>query len=814
MRAMTAIDPKAVQARLVAGESKRAIARSLGVAPSTVRRAAVTRTAITPAKAIRTPVKAPTRHDGIYAWDLGRIRRARDEQMRGCFELPVRMAEAMRTDDALFTAYQARVATQIAVALAWVAADSAIGQVICDRARGLIHLPQVIRQSILGTMANHGIAIGYAPPSAVDTPEGPTLTMTLTEWPLEHVRWDRGRCELMTRVKDGEDVAITHGVNGWVVFRKFGVSPWTQDAALLAASLLWPAHAGSISDWAGASYAHGQPKLVGELPEGVRLEKDDGTGDLTAETSAMLETLATLASGDAGAGIIPAGAKATMLESGSTAWQVFDKLATNRESAAARIYLGTDAILGSRGGAPGIDIGALFGIATTRIQGDLEALERGFREGMIEPWIKAHGYQLSNAPRAVYELPDVDADARSEQESAAIERLEKSVTSLRSIGAEVTQSVVDALRATLGVSVPAKLMDPATTPAPAPESAPTARRRHVRAEPVDADGDGQVNEEEAAEAIVDDVGPVDADGDGKINEEEKESAEVKAARKKVAKALAKHEAKREKKAALQKTADDARAKRDALSNEDQINDAIFAGAAPPEPAGRLEDAAAARDAAERTHDDALETRDGAQEDLDEVNASTPAEMSETRWQDNDGNPINGHEAKLQLEREIPEHEAAVAAADAERKRTKNEHIKLAKEHKKAGKDADRALNKLDEFDDGTEDLQESIGDYEQASVHALNEAEEARDQARYDLDEDPGNPELQAALEHHEKRYAAKEAAHEEHMKAAGIHEAIGASADTETDPQKVRDSANAIITGPKGGQYYLGPSGEPVYVK
>lgn len=866
--------------------------------------------------------------------------------MRGDFEVPVRLAEAMRTDDALFTAYQARVATQIAIALDWRAANSGIGEAICARAKSLIHLPQVVRQGILGTMANHGLAIGYAPPSAVDTSEGPSLSMTLTEWPLEHVRWDRGRCELMTRVRDADDVPITHGVDGWIVFRKFGVAPWTQDAALLAAALLWPAHAGGISDWAGASYAHGQPKLVGELPEGVRLEKDDGTGDLSPEACAMLELATALASGDAGAGVRPAGSKLDLLESGSNAWQVFDKLTTNRESAAARIYLGTDAILGSRGGAPGIDIGALFGIATTRIQGDLEALERGFREGMIAPWMAAHGYQQANAPCAVYEIPDADADARSLQEASAVERLEKSVASLKSIGAEVTQEVIDALRETLGVSVTATLVslplelapadvarvmlvrearasqglppfgderdeltiaqldagvEPAEeTPAPPP---PAARRRHVRAEPVDADGDGEIDEAEAAEAVLE-AGPVDADGDGKINETERESADLRAARKRVEKALVKHEVKVTKKAELQRASDEAYARREALSNEGEIYQSFDrsreTGDPPPPERGLVHDAQQARDAAEAAHDEAQETYDTARRERADLETTSAMDLDKMSWVGADGAPINGHEAKLQLDQEIPQHETAAAAANAERVRTKNEHVRLKKELAKANREFNRAESKAEDFDDGSEALGEALSGFREDVGADVSEAEEARDEAQFEVEakdmqiqarkdalryrelesdnspsareerdaihakynqpftddmtladeqareayddssEDPPE-DIQRAIAKAERQranlavkaekaqatYTAKEQAHFETNKT--ISRALGdeynenpedvslgregAKRDEPSTEEQAR-IARAIITGPKGGQYYLGPTGEPVYVE
>ena len=401
-------------------------------------------------------MKPPQRKQGPYAWSLQKIREARDQQMRGCFDVPVRLAEAFRTDDALFTAYQARCATQSAIGLSWqpsnASSNNRKSRAALKRAQAAIKVPQHVRQSILGTMANHGLAIGYVEQSVTDTANGPTVAFTLTEWPLEFVRYVVADGTLETRVRDGGlPVKITHGDGRWVVFAKFGVLPWTQDACLLPAALLWAAHAEGLADWAGASAAHGQPRVIGELPEGIPL--GDGQGGLSPDAQKFLDLITDLINGDAAAGIRPFGAKTDWIANTSTAWQVFTELINNREGAAAKIYLGTDAILGARGGAPGVDVAALFGIATTRIQGDLEALERGFAEGLILPWCALHGVAPEDAPRLVYELPDVDKDKRSEQEGAAITRLADAVDAMKRAGLVVDQDVINALAKVLGVSV-------------------------------------------------------------------------------------------------------------------------------------------------------------------------------------------------------------------------------------------------------------------------------------------------------------------------------------------------------------------------
>jgi hypothetical protein len=221
--------------------------------------------------------------------------------------------------------------------------------------------------------------------------------------------------------------------------------------------------------------------MIGELPEGIPLADENGV--LTTEAQAFLDMITGIAAGDSVAAVRPAGSQTKYESNGSTAWQVFKELILGREKAAMRVYLGTDAALGSQGGAPGIDVASLFNVASTRIQGDFEALERGYHEGVTLPWCALHGFDSADAPRAVYAMPDVDGDRRSEQEARALERIAAAVKAMRDSGFEVTQDTVDALARTLGVSVHCTL---ATTDAPAPEAAPAPAPATPPEAPADA----------------------------------------------------------------------------------------------------------------------------------------------------------------------------------------------------------------------------------------------------------------------------------------------------------------------------------------
>jgi hypothetical protein len=208
------------------------------------------------------------------------------------------------------------------------------------------------------------------------------------------VRWDSTEGVFKTRIEDGAEETIVHGDGRWTIFCKNEIEPF-KHGALLPAALVWARHAFAIRDWAKGSVAHGNAKIIGEMPEGVPMQNENGT---TEEAAAFMQLLEAVCYSDAGVGIRPAGSKTDYLVNGSTAWQVFDNLVQNAEKAAARVYLGTDGTLGAQGGAPGVDIQALFGVAATIVEGDLECLERGFKSGVIEPWTALNFGDSSRAP--------------------------------------------------------------------------------------------------------------------------------------------------------------------------------------------------------------------------------------------------------------------------------------------------------------------------------------------------------------------------------------------------------------------------------
>jgi hypothetical protein len=298
------------------------------------------------------------------------------------------MAKKMREDDAIFGAWQVRLSPEAAIDIVITAATSPRGRMIAAEAEALfgahgVGLRPETRQDILADLVDHGVAFAVC----VHKPreDGSRIDVEVKHWPIEHVRWDDTKRSFVTRVDgDMREVTITHGDGTWIVFAKTRTQPWTKHAAILAAALVWSTHAFAIRDWSSASYGHGNAKVLGELP--AEFAWTDADGGLTSQATAFYDIVKAASTSEQLAAIIPAGAKASFLSNPSTAHAIWLDIVNNRERAAQRIYNGTDASLGSPGGAPGVDILTLFGVSNTIGEGDLNALERGFQEGAIDVW--------------------------------------------------------------------------------------------------------------------------------------------------------------------------------------------------------------------------------------------------------------------------------------------------------------------------------------------------------------------------------------------------------------------------------------------
>lgn len=440
-----------LRAAIAGGESIRSAARSVGISHGKAQRFASKIRKSDEFPKSSQPLSAPRRESAQTEWTIERIRMARDAQLRGDFKMSVRLAEIMRTDDAIFVARNNRIAAHAAVNAEIVARDRTSRAIsVAGRAQIAIQTPRSVVSGIQATLVDHAVAIGQVIQET--SHDGTMVSMRLEEWPLEHVRENPATETLETYTRGGgERIPIRHGDGRWVIFRRKGIRPWAQDAAILPAALVWAIHTPALQNWAAAARAHGLAKMLGTMPDQTPTYNADGT--LTREAQALLTMISDMVSGVAGAGLVPFGAKAEFVSNDSSAWQVFTELAGNREKAAARIYNGTDATLGSQGGAPGVDVAALFGVATTLLQGDFQAIEDGIVSGMIEPWTAINYGDSRLAPRWKYQLPDPDAQKKIDQTAARILKFLEIVRAWKAEGFIADQDTIKVLAHSMGLEI-------------------------------------------------------------------------------------------------------------------------------------------------------------------------------------------------------------------------------------------------------------------------------------------------------------------------------------------------------------------------
>jgi phage gp29-like protein len=413
-------------------------------------------------------LRAPMATPSAFSWTIEQIAAARDAQMRGQFRQAAPLVASMRSDDAIFVPRRIRLDTDGAVPVkVEPASKNATAQSIAREAEALygsggLALSQLQLASVRADLVDHGIAYGCI--SEWRPRDGARWDPIVEYWPIEHVWWNSALEEYQTQTREGVET-IRHGNGRWIVFAKSSYLPFREDACLLPAALVWARHAFANRDWLRGSATHGNAKVVGALPEGMQLTAAGGA--LTEEAAAFLDLLVAIAGQDSPVGIKPQGSAIDYLVNSSRAWEVWAKLSDNAERAAARIYLGTDGILGAVGGAPGVDIKALFGVSSPKFQGDFTAVSRAIQEGVIAPWTAINFGDSSLAPTRYYEFPDPDKSKFAEDLGLRIAAFNAAVAGYKSNGFDVTADLVADLASSF--DVPLAMLAPVATPA-APES--------------------------------------------------------------------------------------------------------------------------------------------------------------------------------------------------------------------------------------------------------------------------------------------------------------------------------------------------------
>ena len=154
---------------------------------------------------LRRQLEAAMNVTRAYSWDLESIMRARDDQIAGRFAQPVRLAAALRTDGALYTAWRNRIAPQQSIGVELKPAGSGRATSVAGEAAALfgsagIGLTLATRKQLHGTLANHGVAVGVNDWQPRE--DGSRVDVYHRAWPLDYVWWDEVKRALQTWTLD------------------------------------------------------------------------------------------------------------------------------------------------------------------------------------------------------------------------------------------------------------------------------------------------------------------------------------------------------------------------------------------------------------------------------------------------------------------------------------------------------------------------------------------------------------------------------------------------------------------------------------
>lgn len=381
--------------------------------------------------------------------------------------------------------------------------------------------------------------------------------------------------------------------------------------------------------------------------------------------------------------------------------------------------------------------------------------------------------------------------------------------------------------------------------------------------PKDADGDGKVDEADKATEIVQ-LGPVDADGDGKINEEE-DPPLIANARRKVERELAVFQKRKEKHQALFDKAREAEFRLDEAEERSNLLDEEYSNAvyeydlhvitygqdlnAVPVASDDEDDAPSRAATTGDDDEDGEDGEDGEEEATEPAPVLTDEDASPRLKKKRDAL----REERAELSREALDLEKQAADAEEQWKSAEKEHTNAQrKAEKAAAPDRDRLEAALDGYHDAhvrvaqshrqSADIQGSIvsekqdeiddleielkrlgpedpDDKEQArEIHRTKKLIEAKTKKLDRLKRDHAEAESIAAFHEKREKEVARVTLNDDAGHAEKYDRANKLSSGTfeefnENEDRAVEKSAQSIQTGPKGGRYYIGPSGERVYV-
>lgn len=439
------------------------------------KKATVTRTAseFDVDRLLNVTVSPPTNDQITSGWDPAAMRRARLDLQQGQFSNPCALLTQVLTDPACFASFENRLAPirglgsmivpkgdKDPTARARRQAEEA-EPLYGDRGISLSLPTQVTLNKFLAAMG-----LSVAVQNWVPRPDGSRIDPIISAWPMHLVKWNRTERKLQTMIDTGNIVDIVHGDGRWIIARKEEIDPW-KAGALVALAGAWMDRAYGIRDRARSSITHGNAKILGELPAGVKLLSKDGKS-LSTEAKAMLRLLTDMLSGLA-AGIRPAGSKVDYLVNGSQAWEIWRNIIEGDAADIAGILLGTFG--NAKGGNSYVKDSYLYGVRNDIVEGDLTSIGDAVHTGSMLPWAAINFGDSDSAPLREYKLPDADQQARIASLTERMLGFFAVIKAAKDAGTTLSQDWVDDLARQYEIPTIQALASP-SAPTTAPATAP------------------------------------------------------------------------------------------------------------------------------------------------------------------------------------------------------------------------------------------------------------------------------------------------------------------------------------------------------
>lgn len=398
---------------------------------------------------------APLKQGNYLAggWTVARARAARDAHMCGSFRESAQLHEATKTDPQNFGAMLNRIAPHRGLPRK----VEGNGKRIVKEATAALDAAAkpAVDADAFEWMVSLGVSVETIAWTKND--EGDRLLPRLIPWPMRSVYVDRATGELKTHTTKGVKT-ITHGDGKWLVTKLQNAEPW-QSGVVKSIADHWAKRAAHLRDRSLNSETHGEGKVIGTLPQGMRAKSAAAKG-----FAQLVQDLRKRRSG----GVIPHGATIEYLEAMSQMWRIFQDAITSIDKDIARAWLGQDGSMVNEGGNY-VKTALLFGVRNDLVEGDLGARAMALNTGLLLPfsWVN---YGRDAGLTCAWEFPDADRDARTAAYGARVDAFNKAVKEYKANGFQITQQWVDDLAKRYDVDAPK--LDPSP---PKPVVAPTTR---------------------------------------------------------------------------------------------------------------------------------------------------------------------------------------------------------------------------------------------------------------------------------------------------------------------------------------------------